>query len=140
MTLEGLIANYEDLKRLERLEKEGHLKPGFALEARRSLLRYLVRIAQLSAVFALIPYVGPTVTMAEAKPNMVQVQLLSEDANTVIATVEVPGNDANFPTVGVVVYKGEYFIGPSMPPHAAMNQYIRVEGFVVAKNPSPAPR
>lgn len=61
----------------------------------------------------------------------VEVQLLSEDANTVIATVEVPSTDAGFPTAGVVVYKGEYFIGPSMPPHAAMSQYMRVEGYAI---------
>lgn len=86
MTLEGMIANYEDLQRLRKLEKEGHFKPGFANQARDRVLGYLGRIAALASVFSFIPYCGPTVTSSVAQasacvPNDsmgVRVQLLTD--------------------------------------------------------------
>ncbi|GEM_PF-3159779 len=61
MDLGGVIAHYEDLRRLKRLERAGYFKPGFAAEARNAVLRYLVRMFELRAVFCLIPYPGPTI-------------------------------------------------------------------------------
>lgn len=61
----------------------------------------------------------------------VSVQLLSDDERTVLDTIEVPADGAGWPTVGVIVYKDQYFIGPEMSPHAAMPWYVHVPGFVV---------
>jgi hypothetical protein len=62
MPLEALIANYEDLRRLRRLEAAGHFQLGFAEYARIACIRTLVRVFELAMVDLFIPYAGPTVT------------------------------------------------------------------------------
>lgn len=59
MTLEGLIANYRDLQRLKKLEKQGKFKSGFAAEAQQRSLAYLIRICELAAIDRVKPYDGP---------------------------------------------------------------------------------
>jgi hypothetical protein len=62
MDSEGAEANMLDILRLWDLEREGHFKPGFALQAGLDLRAYVQRICLLRAVFAVLPYPGPTVT------------------------------------------------------------------------------
>jgi hypothetical protein len=62
MPLEALLANYEDLQRLERLEAAGHFRPGFAKYSRTACIKTLVRIFELAVSDLFIPYAGPTVT------------------------------------------------------------------------------
>jgi hypothetical protein len=84
-------------------------------------------------LLALLAIGCPVILAAQHRTTTmtVQVQLLTEDASTVVDTVEVPGNDAGWPIPGVIVYEGAYFIGPDFQPKAAMAAYIRAPGFVV---------
>jgi hypothetical protein len=62
MTIEGLLANWQDLHRLKMLERRRVFKSGFAHEARQATIRYLVRILELAAIERIVPYAGPIVT------------------------------------------------------------------------------
>jgi hypothetical protein len=62
MDSDGALANMLDIVRLEDLERQGYFKPGFAAQATIQTCRYVERICLLRAVFAVLPYPGPTVT------------------------------------------------------------------------------
>lgn len=62
MTLEGAIANAEDLERIQRLADEGHFAAWFPTYSRNAALGYLLRIWLLTVRHYFVAYPGPTVT------------------------------------------------------------------------------
>jgi hypothetical protein len=62
-----------------------------------------------------------------------RVQLFNYDQSTAIAEVDVPG-DGGFPTPGVIVYKGQYFVGPNTGYGPTAPSYIQTEGVVISED------
>lgn len=62
MTLEGVIANAQDLERIQRLTDAGCFAPWFPAYARSHATLYVMRIWWLAAKHYLRHYPGPTVT------------------------------------------------------------------------------
>lgn len=62
MTPEAIIANAEDLARIERLTWEGRFAPWFPTYSRQRATAYMIRIMTLRIRYAFKPYPGPVVT------------------------------------------------------------------------------
>lgn len=62
MTVEALIANAEDLARIQRLADAGHFAPWFPAYSRKAVMRCMGRVMALAITYRLIPYPGPVVT------------------------------------------------------------------------------
>ncbi len=62
MTLEGAIANMQDLERIQRLANAGHFAPWFPEYSRKAAMRYVAHVTALAMVYRIFPYLGPVVT------------------------------------------------------------------------------
>lgn len=62
MTWESIIANAEDLGRIQRLADAGHFAPWFPAFARNHAAAYMWRVWMLALTSRFRKYPGPTVT------------------------------------------------------------------------------
>jgi len=62
MSFEAVLANMQDLERIQRLADAGYFALWFPEYSRRAAMRYVAHVTALAMVYRIFPYPGPVVT------------------------------------------------------------------------------